>query len=130
MQHGRRWLLGAGLGLSGLGLAASHAGARTRTAAAGASAAAGDFGIVPDTGRDVTVAVQAAIDRATERRVALQLAAGRYIVRGLELRPGTRLIGAGPSTVIQQAGGAQVGHGAQGLRSLSHWSAIVLAKWA
>lgn len=111
MQYGRRWLLGVGLGLSGLGLAASHAGARARTAAAGASATAGDFGIVPDTGRDVTAALQAAIDRATERHVALQLAAGRYIVRGLELRQGTRLIGAGPATVIQQAGGAPVVHG-------------------
>ena len=102
MQLERRWLLGAGLGLSSLGIGASRASARTRTAAAS------DLGVAPDTGRDVTAALQAAIDRAAERKVQLQLGPGRYIVRRLELRPGTHLTGTGPATVLQQAAGTPV----------------------
>ncbi len=107
MQRERRWLIGAGLGLSGLGLAASRASARTTTAAT-SSAPASDLGVSPDTGRDVTAALQAAVDRAAERKVQLQIGPGRYIVRGLELRHGTRIAGAGPATVLQQAAGSPV----------------------
>ena len=107
MQRERSWLLGAGLGLSGLGLATSRASAHTTTVAA-TPAPASDLGVSPDTGRDVTAALQAAIDRAAERKVQLQLAPGRYIVRGLELRHGTHLAGAGPATVLQQAAGMPV----------------------
>lgn len=104
MQFERRWLLGAGLGLSGLTLAANRASAsRTR-----AAAPATELGVAPDTGRDVTTALQAAIDQAASRKTPLQLAPGRYIVRGLALRPGTRLIGAGPATILAQASNAAV----------------------
>jgi uncharacterized secreted repeat protein (TIGR03808 family) len=114
MQLERRWLLGAGLGIGGLGLGGLGAGgvtlapgsadARTRTA--GAAAAPSD--VSPDTGRDVTASLQAAIDKAAASKSPLHLAPGRYIVRSLTLRPGTRLIGSGPATILAQAGDTPV----------------------
>jgi uncharacterized secreted repeat protein (TIGR03808 family) len=104
MQLERRWLLGAGIGLSGLTIAASRAAAaRTRS-----PAPAAELGVAPDTGRDVTATLQAAIDQTATRKAPLHLAPGRYIVRGLALRPGSRLIGAGPATVLTQASTAAV----------------------
>jgi uncharacterized secreted repeat protein (TIGR03808 family) len=101
MQLERRWLLGTGLGLTGLATLAGRAAART-------PAPAPSPGVAPDTGRDVTAALQAAIDQAATRKAPLHLAPGRYIVRGLALRPGSRLIGAGPATILAQAGNIAV----------------------
>ncbi len=72
------------------------------------STGAADGGLRPDSGRDETVRVQAAIDQAAARRQPLVLPAGRFIVRGLKLPAGTHLAGAGPSTVLQQAGSEPV----------------------
>ena len=104
MQLDRRRLVAAGLGISGL--AASTAAARAQQRAPRAPTAPADNDVRPDTGKDVTAGLQAAIDRAAERRQPLTLAAGRYIVRGLKLRTGSHLAGAGPATVLQHAGGA------------------------
>lgn len=110
MQLDRRLLVAAGLGLPGLGATAARAQQRAPTAGGaepvGLSASA--FGVHPDSGRDETQRLQAAIDRAAERRVPLHLASGRYSVNGLELRSGSRLAGTGPATVLQHAGGGPV----------------------
>jgi len=52
-----------------------------------------DAALVPNSTQDQSARLQAAIDTAAERRVALALAPGRYLVGGLTLRPGTILTG-------------------------------------
>ena len=106
MQLDRRRLVAAGMGISGVAAATASAVAATaQQRAPRAPATAADIDVRPDTGKDVTASLQDAIDRAAERRQPLTLAAGRYIVRGLKLRSGSRIVGAGPATVLQHAGG-------------------------
>lgn len=102
MDHDRRLLL-TGLGL-GVGLAATA----TATAAAPGSAPTRipDVGVVPDTGRDETVALQRAIDAAATTRRPITLPPGRFLVQALTLRPGTRLYGVGPATRLEHLGGS------------------------
>ena len=104
MQLNRRLMMSAGLG--GLGLPAAAAAARGETGPKAGRAKAPDLGIVPDSGRDETDRLQAAIDRAAERRVELLLPAGRYIMRSLTLRPGSRIAGVAGATVLDQTGGS------------------------
>jgi hypothetical protein len=52
-----------------------------------------DSGLVPDSVDDQTELLQAAVDRAAERRMPLALAPERYRVVGLKLRPRTVLSG-------------------------------------
>ena len=116
----RRTLLGAGLAAAPL-LTAGHANAASRSTAvptllAGKAApvavAAGDatlvpaaaFGITPSTDRDQTTALQAAIDQATAKGLGLSLPPGIYLFSGLQLRPGSRLIGAPGHTVLRYSG--------------------------
>lgn len=98
--------LGLGAGLTGTG-AAHAAGPRRSDVAAPPAVDASRVafaGISPDTGQDVTRALQEAIDRAAERRATLRLAPGRYLVRKLRLRTGSRLDGGDGAAVLVLAG--------------------------
>lgn len=98
VDQDRRLLL-TSLGL-GVGLAATSA------AAAGSTPSrAPDAGVTPDTGRDETARLQQAIDAAATARRPLVLPAGRFLVSGLKLRPGSRVYGAGPATRLEHTGG-------------------------
>jgi uncharacterized secreted repeat protein (TIGR03808 family) len=59
-----------------------------------------DAGLIADAPDDQSAAMQAAIDRAAAARLGLRLAAGRYRIGGVALRPGSHLIGAGAATVL------------------------------
>lgn len=104
MQLDRRLLVGAGLGL-GAAVTAGSAGAQVRQAKAAPTPAEVATGLEPDSGRDETERLQAALDRAAERRQPLVLPAGRFVVRTLTLRSGAHLIGTGGGTVLAHAGG-------------------------
>lgn len=80
---------------SGIGLALT---------AGGALAAGKGSGLVSGTEADQTVALQAAIDDAAARRVALELPAGFYRTGSLVLRPGSVIVGAGALTVLRFTG--------------------------
>ncbi len=109
----RRGLLGAGL-IAAPVLAAGRASAATPNAATAAKPApppqsgtivsAAAFGIAPSADRDQTALLQAAIDQTTAKGQALALPAGTYVVGGLYLRPGSRLIGAPGLTVLKYSG--------------------------
>ena len=103
-----RRMLGAAFGLGALGAASAEAAGprRHETSTPGRSAAAQDLGVRPDSGQDVTAAMQQAIDRAAERRVPLVLAPGRYLVRNLRLRPGSSLAGNGQAVLSLAGDGA------------------------
>ena len=120
MQLDRRWVfrsgLGTGLGLLAAAATASRANAdprRPATAPSTPAAApppshtipASSLGLRPDTGRDETASLQAAIDKAAARNARLLLDPGRYLVRSIRLAPGARLAGAGRSTILQHLGG-------------------------
>jgi uncharacterized secreted repeat protein (TIGR03808 family) len=108
MQLDRRRLFRAGFGLSAMAVPAA-AQAQSRSARIPEqNPAATTPGIRPDTGRDETDRLQAAIDHAARQRTPLQLPAGRFIVRGLQLRDGTRIAGVGPATILQHLGGPSV----------------------
>lgn len=112
MTVNRRGLLAAGIGLGGAGLsqmAHARAGAAAREPSAAAAPPAADMahgltsadaGLVADLAQDQTARLQAAIDMAAERHVALALAPGRYLASGLMARPGTALRGAGGAAVL------------------------------
>ena len=125
MQLDRRLIVGATLGL---GLSTAAAVARERTAPVppagplptpGSKARAPELGVVPDSGRDETDRLQAAIDRAAERRVPLWLPAGRYLVRSLTLRPGSHLSGAAGASVLDQTGGSAAALTGAGLTNVT-----------
>jgi uncharacterized secreted repeat protein (TIGR03808 family) len=145
MPLDRRLLVGLGLGVGGMTLAGTGAEAagprRGDSASSGAGAAdatgatanragvgtdaprraadkAGATDLVPDSGRDVSRALQAAIDRAAERRLPLVLAPGRYLVRNIRLRPGSVIDGQDGCAVLSLAGDGPllVGDGVDGAR--------------
>ena len=107
MTVNRRSLLAAGAGLGAAGAA--------QTARAGEKAPQRDAlrqisheiaaGLVPNTGRNLSAELQAAIDTAADKDVPLVLPPGRFIVSDLRLRAGTRLIGAARTTVLEFSGG-------------------------
>ncbi|MCC7252978.1 TIGR03808 family TAT-translocated repetitive protein [Hyphomicrobium sp.] len=113
MPLDRRTLLSAGLASTGFAAAAA-AGPR----AAESTAEPASLTIAPGDGADQTAALQAAIDHAAERGVALTLAPGTFRVGPLKLRANTHLVGAGRQTVIEFAGGATflTAHKAPGVR--------------
>lgn len=102
MNDQRRLLL-ASMGL-GLGLAATTASAASGARGTAASAES-NASLIPDTGRDMTAAVQRAIDAAAASRRPLLLPPGRFLVSTLRLRPGIRLSGSGPATRLEHLGG-------------------------
>ncbi|MGD9783151.1 MAG: TIGR03808 family TAT-translocated repetitive protein [Hyphomicrobiaceae bacterium] len=123
MTIDRRRVLTVGAGLGGLPLAlagASTASAGPRAfalAQAGpqpaqgpssvAEANAREFALLPSSPDEQTAALQKAIDAAAERRQTLALPAGNFLARGLVLRPGSRIAGAGVATrlVLSDGGG-------------------------
>ncbi|MEQ1614217.1 MAG: TIGR03808 family TAT-translocated repetitive protein, partial [Hyphomicrobiaceae bacterium] len=117
MQLDRRRLVSAGIGLTVLA-ASVPAEAKNQ---ARARAMPAELVPRPDSGRDETARLQAAIDHAARLAQPLVLPVGRYIVRSLELRNGSHIVGAGPSTVLQHAGSAPLlmGDGATGI-TLEH----------
>lgn len=106
MTIDRRSLIGASLGL-GAAVSAAHASER-RSLREPATPNASEFSaaLVPDDSRDQTVALQAAVDAASERDVPLVLPPGKFIVSDLRLRRGTRLLGSARSTILVFSGGA------------------------
>lgn len=111
MPIDRRLLVatGFGLGAFGAGVSAEAAGPRrTEVSSPSKAAAGGDLGVRPDSGQDVTVVLQQAVDRAAERRVPLALAPGRYIARNLKLRPGSRITGAGQAVLSLSGDGTLI----------------------
>ncbi len=109
MTLNRRSILSAGLG-AGAGL-----GATLMTAQAGqvkpvrddsrAFAASVVPGLEPNTSRDQTAMLQAAIDEAARTDLPLLLPPGAFVIRDLRLRAGTRLIGAARTTTLRFIGG-------------------------
>ena len=105
MTIDRRSLIGASLGL-GAAVSAAHASER-RSVQELATPNASDLApaLVPNDGRDQTVALQAAIDIAAEKDIPLVLPPGRFIVSDLRLRSGSRLIGTARTTTLVFSGG-------------------------
>ena len=102
----RRSFLGSALAAVPL-LAVEGAHAAPRPAAAAPSATtvpAVHFGITPSPDRDQTAQLQAAIDQTSAKGLGLELPPGRYVIGGLQLRPGTRLLGAPGATVLSYNG--------------------------
>lgn len=104
MNHDRRVLVTASLGLAGLGLASTHtAHAGNRSKATPHSPARSDGSLRPlGNGADDTPSLQAAIDKAADTGEPVLLGPGRYLIRGIALRPRVRLFGTGSSTVLVQ----------------------------
>lgn len=121
MAFDRRFILTAGLGVTAAAAAlagprqaqpqtkptaptkpAAQKSARREETEPGAANPAS--GLVPDAGHDQTRALQAAIDSATSRGAPLHLPPGRFRVARIELRPGTRLIGADGATTLEYTG--------------------------
>lgn len=104
VQLDRRRLVAAGFGIAGAGAtgaatAADRGGSRATARAALATT------LRPDSGKDETARLQAALDEATGRRQPLVLPPGRFLVRSLLLPAGTQLSGSGRHTVLQHLGG-------------------------
>lgn len=119
MSPDRRLLVSTGIALGLLAPAAASAAAPRKAEAGPARSAAGpDLGLVPDAAGDQSAAMQRAIDRTSERGVALALPAGKYLVRGLQLRAGTQLSGTPGRTILALAGDGRLvtGDGANGAR--------------
>jgi uncharacterized secreted repeat protein (TIGR03808 family) len=110
MTFDRRSVLTAGIGAglaTGVLSPASVAGPRTRheqPIAAAAVSRAGELGLEPNASYDQSAALQAAIDAAAARAAPLHLPPGRFLIRGIVLRSGTRLIGARGTTIFEFAG--------------------------
>ena len=123
MPLDRRSVLSAGLGAGlGAGLVggAAHAGPRREGELATATRAAfspAELGLEPSSERDQAAALQRAIDEAANRGLPLLLPPGRFRASALVLRPGTRLVGAARTTILEYAGGGAflTGEGADGL---------------
>ena len=112
--------LGAGLGAGLVGGGAAHAGPRRDEALNSTLRAAfspAELGLEANSKRDQAATLQRAIDEAANRGVPLLLPPGRFRASALVLRPGTRLVGAARTTILEYAGGAAflTGEGAHGL---------------
>jgi uncharacterized secreted repeat protein (TIGR03808 family) len=106
MPLDRRNVLAAGLG-AGLGaIAPAQAGPRRDKTRAGTYASPADVGLEAESERDQAGALQVAIDEAANRRQPLMLPPGRFRVGALQLRPGTRLVGASGTTTLEFVGGS------------------------
>ncbi|MGQ0671356.1 MAG: TIGR03808 family TAT-translocated repetitive protein [Hyphomicrobium sp.] len=109
MTFNRRTLFAAGLGagtaMASTALAGGAARAGTRSTEANVSKAP-LIDLEPNSARDQTAVLQAAIDAAALRRMPLALPPGRFRVTTLALRPGTRLIGTAGLTEFEWLGGA------------------------
>jgi uncharacterized secreted repeat protein (TIGR03808 family) len=120
MPFDRRGLVAAGLALGALlPGGASAAGPRRNETAAGPKAASGpELGLVPDRPQDQSRALQAAIDTAAERGVALALPPGRILVRNVQLRAGSVLAGVPGRSVLALSGPGSLlsGEAVHGLR--------------
>lgn len=103
MHLDRRALLSTGAASAGL-VAATAAAAGPRGSETG-GAPHSSLTIAPDDSTDHTAALQAAIDEAAWRGVALTLAPGTFRVGPLELRANSRLIGSSRQSVLEFAGG-------------------------
>ncbi len=108
MTVDRRSILAAGLGLAA-GTTAAAAGPRAPAAEAVVTPVEQqDFPgprLEPNAGDDQTEAVQAAIDLCASRGAPLLLLPGHFRVGRLELRPGTRIVGAYGKTTLEFTGG-------------------------
>ena len=69
---------------------------------------AGAFGVVPVSGQDQSTALQAALDAAAAQARPLFLPPGRYLVSGLSVPDGLRLIGLPGQTILSLSSGATV----------------------
>lgn len=105
MTINRRNMLAAGA-VAGLS-AGAVAGARPVAARTRASSAV-DIGLVRESPLDQGPALQAAIDAAATRGEPLVLPAGRFRTGPLQLRTGTRLIGASGATTLEYSGGGSL----------------------
>lgn len=103
MTLDRRGVLSAGIAA---GLAAGAAGAGARPAQARTRGThAGELKLTPDSAQDQSASLQAAIDAAASRGGTLELPAGRFRTGPLQLRAGSRIIGAAGATTLEFAGG-------------------------
>jgi uncharacterized secreted repeat protein (TIGR03808 family) len=101
-------LLAGGATVAGSTLAVAAPRGRRETSRAKAAAIPGhELGLVPDSQIDQSAALQAAIDQAALKGVALQLPPGRFRVSRVALREGTHLVGS-PRTILQAAGSGAV----------------------
>jgi uncharacterized secreted repeat protein (TIGR03808 family) len=105
MTHNRRSILAAGLGFS-TAAGVAHAAEQSPLREAFREIAQDIVpGLEPETNRDQTAVVQAAIDAAAERDRPVVLPPGTFIVSDLRLRSGTKLIGAARTTTLKFGGG-------------------------
>jgi uncharacterized secreted repeat protein (TIGR03808 family) len=109
MTLNRRSILSAGLG-AGVGLGATAVVAQAGQVKparddAGTVPASTMLGLEPNSGRDQTAVLQAAIDEAAAKDVPLVLPPGAFIIRDLRLRAATRLIGSARTTILRFIGG-------------------------
>ncbi len=112
MNHDRRTFV-----VTALGTTAALAAARAEAAPPTTAIPAPVPDLVPDTGNDVSALLQAAIDRAAERKVALALPSGHHLVSGVTLRTGSVLTGQrGAVLVASRAGAVLTATGANDLR--------------
>ena len=125
MPFDRRSLMSAGLASTGLAMgalvpSAAAAGPRQNGTPAAAGAKAAELGLAPDAAGDQSRVLQAAIDKAAERGQVLALAPGRYLARGLRLKPGSQIAGVPGRTILSLsgpgAGALIVGEGVDGVR--------------
>ena len=101
MLFDRRRLVAAGLGL---GLLSGSVFAKPKPLATNTTTP-NEFGLIPDSTEDQSSALQQLVDEAANRKAPLTLPSGRFLVRTLNLRPGTRLIGSAGTTILRQMGG-------------------------
>ncbi len=101
MTLNRRSMLTAGVA-AGVAVGAA---AGPRPAAARSRSAPVDPGLVPNSAVDQAPALQQAIDAAAAKGDPLVLPAGRFRTGPLQLRAGTRLIGASGATTLEYFGG-------------------------
>ncbi len=102
MHQDRRRFLGAALALS---LSAGTAPAKPRPTGSSNSAARPPETLVPNSDHDQTAILQQVLDEAASRKQPLALPPGRFRIRSLTLRPGTRLVGSHGLTVLAAVGG-------------------------
>ncbi|MEQ1615252.1 MAG: TIGR03808 family TAT-translocated repetitive protein, partial [Hyphomicrobiaceae bacterium] len=101
MLFDRRRLVATGLGL---GLFSGSVFAKPKPLATNTTTP-NDTGLIPDSTEDQSSALQQLIDEAANRKAPLTLPSGRFLIRTLNLRPGTRLVGSAGTTILRQMGG-------------------------
>ncbi len=104
MTVDRRLVLGAGLTFSAAATAA-HAAEKASKALPEAGARNPTFRLAPNSTADQTLFLQAAIDAAAKEDMPVILPPGTFLVAGLQLRTGTRLIGNARTSILAFSGG-------------------------